>query len=275
VHQKWGPRLRGDDGFAALSILSKALALVWRTRASGALLIAALLVLWQVSALYWVASRNWPPVSEIARALGEGLRSGELPEVFGSSLYRMLAGYAIGSAAAVALGLAMAGTRLARAALEPAMELLRPIPIPAIIPPLILLLGVDDAMKIFIVAFSAFFPVLVNTIAGVRAVDPVAIDVARTFNAGRLRTALRVVLPASLPYILAGMRVSLALSLIVTVVAEMIAGSAGIGYYIMTMQYALRAAEMYGAIFLLAALGYVLNRGFVAVERRILHWYHL
>lgn len=254
---------------------ARLLAPLWRTRACGALLIAALLALWQVSALYWVASRNWPPVSEIARSLGEGLRSGELAEVFGSSLYRMLAGYAIGSAAAVAVGLAMAATRLARAALEPAMELLRPIPIPAIIPPLILLLGVDDAMKIFIVAFSAFFPVLVNTIAGVRAVDPVAIDVARTFNAGRLRTALRVVLPASLPYILAGMRVSLALSLIVTVVAEMIAGSAGIGYYIMTMQYALRAGEMYGAIFLLAALGYVLNRGFVAVERRILHWYHL
>ncbi len=113
----------------------------------------------------------------------------------------------------------------AYAALEPAVELARPIPIPAIIPPLILLLGVDDAMKIFIVAFSAFFPVLVNTIAGVRAVDPVAIAVAQTFNIGRLRTALRVVLTASLPYILAGMRVSLALALIVTVVAEMIAGS--------------------------------------------------
>lgn len=248
---------------------------LWRTRASGAALIAALLALWQFSALYWVASPNWPPVSEIGRSLTSGVRSGELAAVFGSSLYRMLAGYAIGAAAAVAVGLAMAGMRLAFAALEPAMELLRPIPIPAIVPPLILLLGVDDAMKISIVAFSAFFPVLVNTIAGVRAVDPVAIDVARTFNTGRLRTALRVVLPASLPYILAGMRVSLALALIVTVVAEMIAGSAGIGYYLITMQYALRASDMYGAIFLLAALGYVLNRGFLAVERRILHWYHL
>ncbi|HEX4928651.1 MAG TPA: ABC transporter permease [Burkholderiales bacterium] len=254
---------------------AEALAVLARTRASGAALIAALLVLWQVSALYWVSSPNWPPVSDIVRALGAGALSGELAEAFGSSLYRMLAGYAIGVVAAVALGLVMAGMRLAYAALEPAVELARPIPIPAIIPPLILLLGVDDAMKIFIVAFSAFFPVLVNTIAGVRAVDPVAIAVAQTFNIGRLRTALRVVLPASLPYILAGMRVSLALALIVTVVAEMIAGSAGVGYYIMTMQYALRASDMYGAIFLLAALGYFLNRGFLAVERRILHWYHL
>lgn len=72
-----------------------------------------------------------------------------------------------------------------------------------------------------------------------------------------------------------GMRVSLALSLIVTVVAEMIAGSSGIGYYIMTMQYAMRSSDMYAAIFVLAALGYALNRGFLAIEQRVLHWYHL
>lgn len=254
---------------------ASALARLSSTRASGALLLAALLALWQLSAHYWVSSPNWPPVTQIARALVAGFASGELVEVFGSSLYRMLVGYALGTAAALAAGLLMASVRWVHAALEPAVELLRPIPIPAIIPPLILLLGVDDAMKIFIVAFSAFFPVLVNTVSGVRAVEPVAINVARTFGYGRLRTALRVVLPASLPYILAGMRVSLALALIVTVVAEMIAGSAGIGYYIMTMQYALRPSDMYAAIFVLAALGYGLNRGFLAIERRILHWYHL
>ena len=254
---------------------AEALARLSRTRASGALLLVLLLALWQYSALRWVSSPNWPPVTQIARALYAGLASGELVEVFGSSLYRMLAGYALGAAAALALGLLMASVRLVHAALEPMVELLRPIPVPAIIPPLILLLGVDDAMKIFIVAFSAFFPVLVNTVSGVRAVDRIPIDVARTLGVGRLRTALRVVLPASLPYILAGMRVSLALALIVTVVAEMIAGSEGIGYYIMTMQYALRPTDMYAAIFLLAALGYALNRGFLAIERRVLHWYHL
>jgi ABC-type nitrate/sulfonate/bicarbonate transport system permease component len=245
------------------------------SRSSGFLLLLALLVLWEMSARLWVSSPNWPPVTKIAVALVDGVRSGELLPVFGSSLYRMLAGYAAGSACALVLGLLMANVRAIYAALEPAMELLRPIPIPAIIPPLILILGIDDAMKIFAVGFAAFFPVLVNTIAGVRAVDAVAIDVARTFRIGRLRTALRVVLPAALPYILAGMRVSLALALIVTVVAEMIAGSAGIGYYVLTMQYAMRAPDMYAAIFVLAALGYSLNRGFLAVERRVLHWYHL
>jgi ABC-type nitrate/sulfonate/bicarbonate transport system permease component len=244
-----------------------------QTRFTGVLLVLALLALWQASALYWTDSTNWPPLTSVFNALVAGFASRELPTVFGSSLYRMLTGYAAGSACALVLGLAMASLRRLRAALGPLVELLRPIPVPAIVPLLILLLGVDDAMKIFIVAFSAFFPVLVNTVAGVRAVEPVALDVARTLRVGRWRTVVHVVLPASLPYILAGMRISLALALIVTVVAEMVAGSEGIGYYITTMQYAMRAADMYAAIFLLALTGYALNRGFVEIERRLLHWY--
>ena len=246
----------------------------WLSRASGFVMVAGLLLLWQLSSLYWVQSTNWPPVSEIAKALIAGMRSGELPEVFGSSLYRMLLGYAGGVAVAVALGLCMATVRWVRASLEPMLEFLRPIPIPAIVPPLILILGVDDAMKIFVVAFSAFFPVLINTIAGVRSVEPTALAVARTFKHSRIAVVLKVIVPASLPYILAGMRVSLALALIVTVVAEMIAGSAGIGYYILTMQYAMRASDMYASIFLLAATGYFLNRLILSVEHSVLHWYH-
>jgi ABC-type nitrate/sulfonate/bicarbonate transport system permease component len=246
---------------------------VVRSRATGVALIVALLALWQVSAVSWVASSNWPPLTAVVKALIDGLRSGELLEIFGSSLYRMVVGYAIGVVAALGVGLLMASVRVTYLALEPLVELLRPIPIPAIVPPLILLLGIDDALKIFIVGFAAFFPVLVNTIGGVRAVDPVAINVARTLRVGRLRTVSRVVLPASLPYVLAGMRISLALALIVTVVAEMIAGSEGIGYYLMTTQYAMRSPDMYAAIVLLAAVGYALNRGSLAVERRLLHWY--
>jgi ABC-type nitrate/sulfonate/bicarbonate transport system permease component len=243
-------------------------------RVYGFLLLAALMLLWQLSALYWVQSTNWPPFTQVLRALAEGLHSGELLQVFGSSLVRMATGFAIGCVAGVAVGLAMAHSRWLHAALSPLVELLRPIPIPALVPPLILLLGLDDAMKITVVAFSVFFPVLINTVAGVRSVDPVALQVARTFQAGGWRTVASVVLPAALPYITAGMRVALALALIVTVVAEMIAGSAGIGYYLMTMQYAMRAGDMYASILLLALLGYVLNRGMLAIERRLLHWYH-
>lgn len=170
-------------------------------------------------------------------------------------------------------GLLMARQRWIDAALTPLIELLRPIPMPAIIPPLILLLGIDHTMKIFAVAFATFFPVLVNTAGGIRSVDRTLLDVARTFQQGGSRTVFRVILPAAMPYIFAGLRTSLALALIVTVVAEMIAGSEGIGYYVITMQYAMRAADMYAAIFALAAVGYTLNFITLQVERRVLHWY--
>lgn len=240
----------------------------------GALLVVGLLVLWQVSAKAWIHSSNWPPVTEILQALVAGLRSGELLKVFGSTLWRMAVGLAIGSILGVLLGMAMAALPRLNAALRPMVELLRPIPIPAVIPPLILLLGIDNAMKVFVAAFSSFSPVLINTMGGARAVDPTAFDVARTFQVSKVRTQIQVVFPTSLPYILAGVRTSLALSLIVSVVAEMIAGSEGIGYYIMSMQYALRASDMYAAIFLLAATGYVLNFAMLRLEHRVLHWWH-
>jgi len=243
-------------------------------RLLGIALLLLLLGLWQWSALRWVDSPNWPPVTDIARALVQGLRSGELLQVFGSTLWRMVAGFAIGSAAGIGLGLLMATLPWVNAALRPLVELLRPIPIPAIVPPLILLLGIDDAMKVFVVAFASFFPVLVNTVGGVQAVDPTTLDVARTLQVSRARALWKVVLPGSLPYVLAGMRTSLALALIVSVVAEMIAGSEGVGYYLMTMQYAMRPGDMYAAIFLLAAVGYTLNLALLGIERWLLHWWH-
>ncbi|MGV3570660.1 MAG: ABC transporter permease [Ramlibacter sp.] len=242
-------------------------------RVWGFLLVAALLVLWETSARLWVSSPNWPPVSQAAVAGVEGLRNGELLRVFASSLWRMLAGFGIGAALGVAIGLCMGRFALVNAALDTLVELVRPIPMPAIVPPLILLLGIDATMKITIVAFAVFFPVLVNTVAGVRSVDRVALDVARTFQVAPTRTMLRVVVPASMPYVMVGLRTSLALALIVTVVAEMIAGSEGIGFYLMTMQYAMRPGEMYFSILLLAVLGYLLNLCMVRVERRVLHWY--
>jgi ABC-type nitrate/sulfonate/bicarbonate transport system permease component len=251
------------------------MARVVKSEMSGILLIVALLFLWQVSAVYWTDSPNWPTLTSVAASIAAGFTSGEIPQVFGSSLLMMSAGYTIGVICGVGTGVLMETMWPINAILNPIVELLRPVPIPAIVPPLILLLGVDEALKIFVIAFSVFFPVLVNTIGGARAVDPVAIDAARTLRAGRWRTIRSVVIPASLPYILAGMRTALSLALIITVTAEMIAGSAGIGYYLIVTQYAMRPAEMYGAVLLLALLGYVLNLAFLVIERRLLHWYHV
>ena len=248
----------------------------FHTRLSGVCLVAALLGLWEASVRWgMVESDNWPAFSAVLVSFVRGIATGELIEVLGSSLWRMARGYAAGCVLAVAMGAALAMLPPLRRTLQPLIELLRPIPAPAIIPPLMFLLGVDDGLKIFVVAFAVFFPVFINTMSGVASVDTVYLQVARTFALSRPGVLWRVVLPASLPHILAGMRISLALALIVTVVVELTAGSQGIGHYVMSMQFASRAADMYAAIVLLTAAGYVLNRAFVAFEARVIHWSRL
>jgi ABC-type nitrate/sulfonate/bicarbonate transport system permease component len=243
-------------------------------RASGWLLVGLLLLLWEVSARAgWVLSTNWPPVSDVVAAGARDLATGELAARLGATLWRMAAGFAIGSALGVAAGFAMAGSWWLRRMLGPLVELFRPIPVPAIVPPLILFLGVDDAMKLAVIALTAFFPVVVGTVQGVAAIDPTLAAVARTLGVPRRRAFAAITLPATLPYILAGMRVALALALVVAVVGEMIAGDSGLGNYLVLMQFAVRAEEMYAAILLLAVVGYALNRGFLAIERRLLFWY--
>ena len=242
-------------------------------RASGFMLVGALLLLWEASArLGWVVSGNWPPVSAVAAAIVSGIAGGEILPILLSTLRRLVAGYALGCGAGIVLGLVLGASRPLRMVVQPVIEVLRPIPAPAIIPPLILFLGVDDTLKIFIVALSGFFPVFVSTLAGVRNIDDVLLQTARTFRVGWFRTVIGVILPAALPAIAAGLRTATSLALVVTVISEMIAGSSGVGYYVVQMQYALKPENMYAAVFWLAVIGYALNRGFLAAERRLIPW---
>jgi ABC-type nitrate/sulfonate/bicarbonate transport system permease component len=151
---------------------------------------------------------------------------------------------------------------------------LRPIPSPAYIPIVILLLGIDDEMKIFMIAFAAFFPVLLNTYSGVRSVDPVQIQTARTFGVKGNKLLWQVVIPAASPYIFTGMRVSLAIALILVVISEMVASNNGIGYFILSAQRGFKVREMFAGVITLAIVGYSLNRLFVFVENRVLGWYY-
>jgi len=136
------------------------------------------------------------------------------------------------------------------------------------------LLGIDDEMKIFMIAFASFFPVLLNTYSGVRSVDPVQLQTARTFGVAGWKLLWQIVLPASSPYIFTGMRVSLAVALIVMVISEMVAASSGIGYFILSAQRGFKIREMFAGVLTLAALGYVLNRLFLAIENRVLAWHY-
>jgi len=245
----------------------------FNTRASGFALILLLLIAWESSVRSGaVVSPSWPAFSQIVVSLFAGLMDGELPRIMLSTLARTAEGYLIGVGLGVALGLLMATVRPIRRTLEPALELLRPIPTAAIIPPLIFVFGIDDSLKVFIVAFAVLFPVWINTMAGVRAVDPLLLQVAQTFQYSRGAAFRLIVLPCSLPYVLAGMRISLGIALVVAIVAEMISGSEGIGHYMLLMQYAQRSSDMYAAVILLSVTGYLLNYSFVVLESRIIHW---
>lgn len=133
-------------------------------------------------------------------------------------------------------------------------------------------LGIGDSMKIFMIAFSAFFPILRNTVTGVRSVDPILLDTARTFGVGTKDTVRKIVLSSALVYIFTGLRISLAIALILTVIAEQVAGNSGIGFYLLSAQRSFLIPQMYATVVALTIFGFALNRLFLVVERRALPW---
>jgi NitT/TauT family transport system permease protein len=248
---------------------------IGRSRWLGFALIAVLLALWELASdLKWVSPLSLPSVSAVARTWFALVLSGELLRELAASLWRMFAGYAIGSALGVSLGLLMGAYRPIYVLLEPITEILRPIPSPAYVPIAILFLGIDDEMKIFMIAFSAFFPVLLNTFGGVRSVDPIQLQTAQTLGVGQGKILWQIVLPSAAPSIFTGLRISLAVALIVMVIAEMVAASNGIGYFILASERGFKVKEMFAGVVTLAMVGYALNRLFLFTENRVLAWHH-
>lgn len=242
-------------------------------RALGFVLLIALGVLWEaVVRLQIVDTPTLPALTSVLLAFWQLATDGSFAAVFLPSLERLFIGYFIACAVAVALGVAMGFNRWIFRLFEPLVEILRPIPSPAYVPMAILFLGIGNQMKIFMVAFASFFPVLLNTISGVLNVDRVLIDTGRTFGLSRAQMIVKVVLPSASVYIMTGMRISLAVALIVTVLAEMVTGNDGIGFFILSSQRSFHIAEMYAAVIALAIVGYALNHLFLFVESWLLAW---
>lgn len=220
----------------------------------------------------WVRRALMPPPTTIALTLWELLESGAFVEPLLATMTLVFTGFAIGSALGVAAGLAMGWFPAAFRLLEPLVELLRPIPKAALVPPLMLFLGIGTTMKVTSVALAVLFPVLVNTLQGVRGTDRVMLDAARTHGWGTAHTLRHLVLPSALPFILAGMRISLGLALVLAVLAEMLSGQGGLGFLILDMQRSFLIRQMYAWLIILAVLGLALNGLFLLAERRALHW---
>jgi ABC-type nitrate/sulfonate/bicarbonate transport system permease component len=247
----------------------------FRTKLCGFVLVALLLVLWELAVRFGaVTTVGFPPFSRVCEALWTLVVTGKIVDLLLPSLGRLAIGYAIAFVIGIVAGMAMGYFRTAFNLFEPLTEILRPIPSPAYIPIAILFLGLGDEMKIFVIAFTACFPILLNTYSGVRSVDVIQINTARTFGYSPWSTLRKVILPAAMPQICTGMRISLALALIMVVISEMVASVDGIGFFILNSQRGFRVPDMYAGVIVLGMLGYVMNALFVQAEHRALRWHY-
>ena len=232
----------------------------------------ALLVLWGVVS----ASGDtfyFPPLTDILEKFQELWLFDRVGSDVVPSLERLFMGYAIACVVAVAIGIPLGLSPVLRRATSPIVEFLRAIPPPALLPFAIVVLGVGNAGKVFLIAFVCLWPILLNTIDGVTGLDPTLRETARSYGVGGRERLLRIVLPAASPQIFAGMRLSLSLALILMVISEMVASTNGIGFFVLQSQRSFAIPEMWSGILLLGILGYVLNALFLLVERRVLRWH--
>jgi ABC-type nitrate/sulfonate/bicarbonate transport system permease component len=248
------------------------------SRARGALLglagFAAALALWDAWPRSEWAAFYFPGVGEIGRTAWDLWPSHEFLSALGASLRRLAAGYALGALAGISVGLAMGASFRVRGALGPTTEFLRAVPVIAVLPIAIVLLEDADAMRVAVIAFGVFFPVLVATVGGVRAVAPEIRDTAALFRLGEVERCVRVYLPAALPLIFAGLRTALSIGLVLVVISEFNGTGDGLGVSIWNWYSLFAVPKVYAGILFLGLLGYVLNRLFLVVERRVLAWHY-
>lgn len=239
----------------------------------GVAFLSGLLALWELAAwAEWFNPLIVPPPSKILNIFFELLWSGQIPRQILVSMKRAALGYFLAAAVFIPLGVFMGLSRTVYRLFEPLVEMLRPVPPPVVIPVALLFLGLGDEMKIFVIFFSCAWPMLLNTIDGVRGVDGVLLSTARTFGLSRGKMICQVILPACSPQIVTGLRVSLPIMLILVVISEMVGSTDGIGYFVLDSQRRFKVAQMYAGMLALALLGYTLNRLFNFLQRRLLPW---
>jgi ABC-type nitrate/sulfonate/bicarbonate transport system permease component len=242
---------------------------------SGWLFFGMLLLAWELGArgapklqLYF------PPLSRVLVALAASVQTGALVSQFMITVGRFLEAYFLSAAIGVALGIILGYFRSVHQLFETFIEFLRPMPSVAIIPVAILMLGISDSMIVAVTIYATIWPILINTIDGVRHIEPVLIQTGRTFGLSKGKILWKVILPAASPYIVTGLRVGLSIALILVTTAEMVAGSKGLGFFILDEERSMNSGNMYAGVIVVAALGYALNRLFLALEAKALKWRH-
>jgi len=234
---------------------------------------AAIVALWwgSVELGVFAAYQLPPPPVVLDSALGMW-RRGLLQQDILATVVRVTEGFAIGSLVAVLLGTLTGLWRRGEEAFEPTLQALRTVPTLAWAPLLLLWLGIDEPPKLTLVAIGAFFPTYVNLVAGIKGVDRKLVEVARVYNLSDLEIARRVVLPASLPSLLTGLRLGATQAWLFVVVAEFFGAATGLGFRLTDSQQSTRVDLMFVALVILAILGKLTDSLIRAVERRLLSW---
>ncbi|EON14096.1 MULTISPECIES: ABC transporter permease [Pandoraea] len=214
-----------------------------------------------------------PAPSAVLRAMWQLAGTGELQRHVLDSLWRAGVGFLIGGSAGVVLGVAMARTPWFNALINPLVQMLRAIPSLAFVPLAIFWFGIGEGSKVFLIAWGVFFPIWVNTYLGVSNANPLLERAAASLGASHWRMLIFLILPAALPFIIAGVRVSLSLSLVVLVAAELTGANYGIGYLIQMSQQIFRVDNMFVGLTLLGIMGFAADHLFDLGVRRLLPWY--
>lgn len=236
------------------------------------LFVGLLLALWQWAAVTHPAP-YLPGIGPILDAWLSYFRAPLLGQAIWPSLYRLFAGFGIGAGLGVALGLLLGQARGLIPWARPPLEFLRFIPAVALLPGALVVLGPTDAMRIFIIAVGAFFPVLLSTLDGTRRIEPLLLDVARIQGLRPVEVATWVMLPATLPAIFAGLRIALGMALIMMVISELMAASDGIGVAMLRAQRLFQSARVYGGVLAIGTISILLTLALLAVEHRLLAWH--
>lgn len=239
----------------------------------SALSVIVLLIIWELICRAGIVSPLFlPSPTGILSALAAMVAGGEIAASLAASMYRIILGFVLGSVIGLAVGLFTGTSALIDRIGSPIVNALYPIPKIALLPLFILWLGIGELSKVTIIALGVFFPVAMNTYSGVKNVDPLLIKVAVSFNSTRWMTLKKVVLPAALPMIFAGLRLAAGTSLLLLVAAEMIAAQEGIGALILHYGDLMITDRLMAGVIVLSLLGLVFNLLLQWAENRAIPW---
>jgi NitT/TauT family transport system permease protein len=235
--------------------------------------LALFVLLWEVAPRTGLADPTFlPPFHEVVQAWWDLARDGSLWDNTRASLVRALAGFSIAVSAAIPLGLLLGWYRPLAEVLNPLLELFRNTAALALLPVFVLILGIGETSKIAVITYSCLWPVLLNTIAGVKGVDPLLVRSARSMGLSAPELFRKVVLPGAVPTIFTGIRLAGAYSILVLLAAELVGAKAGLGYLITASQSSFQIPEMYAAILTISLLGLAINQALLTLERRFTRW---